>query len=120
MAIPGLGSVPDHWRAERARWLLTRQCRATRPRDGIVTAFRDRSTAFDQVTLADVLLPMPPVEEQRRIADFLDLETARIDALMAARKSMRSLLTLRRGRVIEESLGVVAGDHEFVPLKYLT
>lgn len=32
----------------------------------------------------NILLPVPPVTEQRRIADFLDAETARIDALIRA------------------------------------
>ncbi|MFG2404604.1 restriction endonuclease subunit S [Streptomyces brevispora] len=31
-------------------------------------------------------VPLPPVDEQRRIADFLDAETARIDALSVARQ----------------------------------
>lgn len=34
--------------------------------------------------LRDAKVPSPPLEEQRRIADFLDLETARIDALAAS------------------------------------
>lgn len=170
--VPGLGHVPDHWRTERARWVIQRQRRLPRRDDGVVTAFRDgivtlrsnrredgftqavqeigyqgirsgdlvvhgmdgfagaigvadsagkaspvvhaytapnadvrflaytlrqlalggyvqalakgireRSTAFDSSTLADVLIPIPPLDEQRRIADFLDGEIARIDRL---------------------------------------
>ena len=33
-------------------------------------------------TLADLPLPVPPLAEQRAIADYLDAETARIDALI--------------------------------------
>lgn len=36
--------------------------------------------------LHDIPLPMPPLEEQRRIADFLDDRVARIDKIIAARK----------------------------------
>ena len=38
----------------------------------------------------DLQIPMPPLEEQRRIADFLDTETARLDALLAARSTQRA------------------------------
>ncbi|MBV9026843.1 MAG: restriction endonuclease subunit S [Streptomycetaceae bacterium] len=37
-------------------------------------------------------LPEPPIEEQRRIADFLDTETARIDALLDARRRQIALV----------------------------
>ncbi|WP_406365985.1 restriction endonuclease subunit S [Streptomyces sp. NBC_01546] len=39
-------------------------------------------------------IEVPSMEEQRRIADFLDAETARIDALLEARDRQRDLLTL--------------------------
>jgi type I restriction enzyme S subunit len=39
---------------------------------------------------------VPPLDEQRRIADFLDTETARIDALLEARGSQLELFTQRR------------------------
>jgi type I restriction enzyme S subunit len=41
-------------------------------------------------------LPVPPLEEQRRIADFLDTETARIDKLAAALQRELNLLAERR------------------------
>jgi type I restriction enzyme S subunit len=47
-------------------------------------------------------LPAPPMEEQRRIADFLDAETARIDQLVAALQRKLDLLAERR------ATGVVA------------
>ncbi len=36
-------------------------------------------------------IPLPPVSEQRRIADFLDLETARIDELVARNRRLHAL-----------------------------
>jgi len=39
---------------------------------------------------------LPPIPVQRRIADYLDCETARIDALTAAKQRMASLLEERR------------------------
>ncbi|GGW35125.1 restriction endonuclease subunit S [Streptomyces griseoloalbus] len=71
--------------------------------------------------LGDALVPLPPVSEQRRIADFLDTETSRIDNLTAKRRRMRELLSLKRERVIESMLGLERGNssHSLVPLKYM-
>ncbi|MEH0424454.1 restriction endonuclease subunit S [Streptomyces sp. B21-083] len=71
--------------------------------------------------LGEVKLWLPPLEEQRRIADFLDAETARIDQLVLKRRQMRSLLTLKRERVIESTLGLERAQTTdgLVPLKYL-
>ncbi|SBT89796.1 type I restriction enzyme, S subunit [Streptomyces sp. DI166] len=66
-------------------------------------------------------LLVPPLEEQRRIAEFLDAEIARIDQLALKRSQMRSLLTLKRERVIESTLGLERAQMTdgLVPLKYL-
>ncbi|MEW2515631.1 restriction endonuclease subunit S [Streptomyces sp. NPDC046870] len=45
--------------------------------------------------LRDLLVPLPPLEEQRRIADFLDAETRRIDHLLGKLQSQRKLVTER-------------------------
>jgi len=42
-------------------------------------------------TLAELPIPLPPVEEQRRIADFLDDQVARIDKLINAHERLRYL-----------------------------
>ncbi|GAA2545857.1 restriction endonuclease subunit S [Streptomyces koyangensis] len=71
--------------------------------------------------LGDAPIPLPPLEEQRRIADFLDAETARIDHLALKRRQMRNLLRLKRERVIESMLGLERAQTSgtLVPLKYL-
>lgn len=45
---------------------------------------------------------LPPIEEQRRIADFLDAETARIDGLMQGKQRMIGLLEERIQAVISQ------------------
>ncbi len=45
--------------------------------------------------LAEFRFAPPPVDEQRRIADFLDAETARIDALIEKKRRMVELLDQR-------------------------
>ncbi|MFF7674042.1 restriction endonuclease subunit S [Actinacidiphila glaucinigra] len=66
-------------------------------------------------------VPVPPLEEQRCIADFLDAETARIDQVALKRRQMRSLLAQKRERVIESTLGLERAQMTdgLVPLKCL-
>ncbi|WP_330477895.1 restriction endonuclease subunit S [Streptomyces platensis] len=54
-------------------------------------------------------IPDVPLEEQCRIADFLDAETARIDRLVRAREAQISLLGQRLAQLVD---GVVAGELE--------
>ncbi|MPY57227.1 restriction endonuclease subunit S [Streptomyces spongiae] len=49
-------------------------------------------------------VPLPPLEEQRRIADYLDTEIARIGRLTAARDAQLSLLEERELAVIRHML----------------
>ncbi|WP_369043715.1 restriction endonuclease subunit S [Streptomyces sp. Midd1] len=44
----------------------------------------------------EIHLPVPPVEEQRRIAEFLDAETTRIDGLLNAQNRLHERLSERR------------------------
>ena len=43
-----------------------------------------------QETFYEFRMPLPPRDEQRRIANSLDTETARIDALVEAKGSMKA------------------------------
>ncbi|MCA1601319.1 MAG: restriction endonuclease subunit S [Acidobacteria bacterium] len=54
--------------------------------------------------LGDIEIALPSLDEQRRIADFLDAETARIDALTEARSRALSLLDERVSAVIRRAL----------------
>ncbi|WP_327683282.1 restriction endonuclease subunit S [Streptomyces sp. NBC_00467] len=65
--------------------------------------------AIDIEAFQNLPMPVPPLEEQRRIADFLDAETARIDRLVRARESQISLLGQRLAQLVD---GVVAGELE--------
>lgn len=57
---------------------------------------------------ADIRVTLPPPTTQRAIADFLDRETARIDALIAAKRRMIEVLEERR-------LQTIAALTEMVP-----
>jgi type I restriction enzyme S subunit len=58
-------------------------------------------------TLGDLPLPVPSARSQRRIADHLEGETARIDAIVGARERQLELLIERRGEAI---MALVYGD----------
>jgi type I restriction enzyme S subunit len=62
--------------------------------------------------LESIRIPLPPLEEQRRIAGFLDAEIARLDRLTEARNSQRALLELRRWSYFQDAL-------DRVPVKWI-
>lgn len=45
-------------------------------------------------------IPLPPLDEQRRIADYLDEQTDRIDAMIAKAAQLKELLAERRSALI--------------------
>lgn len=54
--------------------------------------------------MGGVRVPLWPIGHQRAIADFLDRETARIDALIAAKRRMIEVMRERRQVTIDESM----------------
>ena len=54
--------------------------------------------------LADGNLPVPPADEQQAIADYLDTETARIDALMREKEGLVRLLGEYRQSVASDAV----------------
>jgi len=65
--------------------------------------------------LADLTLPVPDRAEQRTIADFLDRETEKIDALIAKKQRLIELLQEKRTALI--SRAVTKGLDPDVPMK---
>ena len=65
----------------------------------------------------DIDVALPPVAEQRAIADYLDTETTRIDALITKKRRMIELLDERRRLVVSATLW--ESDWPKVRLKYL-
>ena len=63
--------------------------------------------------LGDVVLRVPPVDEQRRIAEYLDAETARMDVLLAATGRQIEALNCRR---LAAFRAMTTGVAERVPL----
>ena len=63
----------------------------------------------------DVILPVPPIPKQQSIIDFLDKQTARLDALMAAKERVLWLLSEKRRALITRA--VTRGLDPKVPLR---
>lgn len=77
---------------------------ASRPFQQAVEAEAVSSTIqnFNAERYAGVQVPNPPLDEQRRIANFLDIETARLDALASTRERQRGLLDLSEAALLAE------------------
>ncbi|WP_082946300.1 restriction endonuclease subunit S [Mycobacterium sp. E1747] len=70
---------------------------------------------LDQKAFFNEEFPVPPLTEQRAIADFLDRETARIDTLICEQNQLVELLHERRQAVLERC--VTRGLDEHAPLR---
>ena len=68
-------------------------------------------TTFDrrvqQSDLDNLPLPVPPLDEQRAIANYLDRETARIDMLIDEQQRLIEMLRERRWSVVERSVALL-------------
>lgn len=65
--------------------------------------------------LKDISCPHPPLPEQRQIADFLDQEVGKIEALIAKQERLVELLTEKRQAVISHA--VTKGLNPNTPMK---
>lgn len=65
--------------------------------------------------MIELPIPVPGLEEQRRIADMLDHETARVDTLIAKNAELRKLIEERRTRRAADLLEL---DAPVRPLRY--
>ena len=71
--------------------------------------------AINASDLADIRISLPDVKTQRLIADYLDRETAHIDALVAEKEKMLALLEEKRAALI--SRAVTRGLNPAAPMK---
>lgn len=55
-------------------------------------------------TIAALKVPVPPLEEQRAISDYLDRETARMDALVEAKERALGLMAEKRRALITRAV----------------
>ena len=70
---------------------------------------------FSAAKYAELRLPAPPLDRQRVIANYLDREMARLDALVAAKERVLELLTEKRRALITRA--VTRGLDSRAPLR---
>ena len=70
-----------------------------------------------QATIRYFRAPTPPVEEAVAIADYLDRETAQIDAFIAKNEELITLLTERKRAILPRAIDDLTG--ETIKLRYL-
>ena len=67
-----------------------------------------RTSLLSSIYLHEHLLneriPLPPLQTQKAVADYLDRETGRVDALIAAKQRMVGLFEERRQAVIHDAV----------------
>ena len=95
---------------------LARQFSAIGPRDQFhVAANGITRFGLGGATIRTGLFPIAPIEEQRTIAEFLDRETAKTDALVAKKERLIELLQEKRTALITRA--VTRGLDPNVPMK---
>ncbi len=77
-----------------------------------VTRSHQRANPED---ISKIWLPIPPLAEQRAIADFLDRETERLDALVAQKERLLELLAEKRRALVTRA--VTRGLNPAAPLR---
>lgn len=74
---------------------------------------------LSSAALADFRVPKPALVTQRAIADYLDTEAARIDALIGRKRSMIDLLQRRAAVQTETMIRELSSKFGDAPLKYV-
>ena len=83
--------------------------------ESLATYFRARQRSrqpgwHHQWTLRNLPVPLPPLEEQRAIADYLDRETARIDTLIEEQQRLIEMLRERRRTAVVDAVTSTPAD----------
>ncbi|WP_164251958.1 restriction endonuclease subunit S [Streptomyces sp. S4.7] len=95
---------PNHSEDNRfLNWLL-RSAPYAAEYSSLSRGVRPNQVEIDNEWLQTLLVKLPPLESQRRIADFLDVETSRIDRLIKVRQGQISLLEERSDGLIFDAI----------------
>ncbi|MFD0032106.1 restriction endonuclease subunit S [Streptomyces sp. NPDC127172] len=95
---------PTHGEDHRFLNWLFRSAVYTAEYASLSRGVRPNQVEIDNDWLRSLRVFLPPTDEQRRIADFLDAETARIDALSRTQKRLLSVLAERRTAGVAETV----------------
>ena len=89
-------------------------------RTAVLAQTRDNTQSnLNAETVRMIPVVLPPIAEQRTIADYLDTETARIDTLISKKRRLIELLAERKTLAAEDALVRLRESEKSIPLKYL-
>lgn len=71
--------------------------------------------AINASEVGDIAIPLPPISAQKLIADYVEAETADIDALIAAKQKLLDLMAEKRRAIVAEA--VMRGLNPTAPLR---
>ncbi|MDP9875246.1 restriction endonuclease subunit S [Agrobacterium tumefaciens] len=71
--------------------------------------------AINASEIGDIAIPLPPLSAQKLIADYVETETADIDALIAAKQKLLDLMAEKRRAIVTEA--VMRGLDPSAPLR---
>lgn len=72
--------------------------------NSLAKGIRERSTEFRWKESANTVIPVPPSDEQKAIASFLDSETSKIDALVSEQRRLIELLKEKQQAIISHAV----------------
>jgi type I restriction enzyme S subunit len=78
-----------------------------------------RTPRINADDLGDIPIKLPSLSEQRAIADFLDTETGRVDALISKKRRLIELADLRRRAIAAWRYDQAAHEYGLLPLRHL-
>ena len=79
-------------------------------------------TTMDNLNTAIVMglpVPLPPKQDQLRIADFLDTETGRVDAIISKKHRLLELADLKRRAIAAQRYDQAAHEYGLLPIRHL-
>lgn len=79
------------------------------------STFGSKMPRADWDFIGNMAVPVPGISKQRAVADYLDRETARLDALVAAKERVLGLLAEKRRALITQA--VTCGLNQHVPTR---
>lgn len=86
--------------------------------NNLTDQLRDGQT-INYARFSRMAIPLPPLDTQRGIADYLDRETGEIDAMIAKMDELAQTLEMRRGRAVDALLDDLPASTEWIPSKFV-
>ncbi|SFE33157.1 type I restriction enzyme, S subunit [Actinopolyspora alba] len=83
----------------------------------VATSYGVRMPRTSWEAMGDYRMWLPSLEEQRRIADFLDVETSRIDAVVESRNSQRVTIQSRQKSLLNDEMLRLSRKYKSVPVR---